>query len=468
MNRGKYLAKNTALFALGSFGTKMISFFLVPLYTNVLNTGEYGTVDLVMTISTVLAPIITFNIGEAVMRFCLDKGADQKKITDVGVLFSLISIFLGALILPVSMLFAPIKEYGIYLTVYCVTSGISQIFIFNLRGLEKLLDYAITNIIHTFLIAVFNIVFLLGLRWGIKGYFTAYILSNCLTALYAFWRGNVKIHRLAFDHETKTLIAAMVKYSIVLVPNSFMWWIMNSSDRIMVTSMVGIAANGIYAISYKVPTLLSTFSNIFNQAWSYSAIKENDSEDINDYSNTVYKRMVAVLSVITAGLLMIMKPFLMVYVEKSYYEAWKYTPYLLVGFLFLTLGTFLSTSYTVNKDSKGFLLSGSFGAIINIILNFILIPIIGVSGAALATCISYISVYSFRAVHTQKYIQIDILYKKHLIGYALILGMCFTMFLDNLYGQLILILEFVIVLLLYKDFVVMMMEIVFRKVIKRH
>ena len=83
---------------------------------------------------------------------------------------------------------------------------------------------------------------------------------------------------------------------------------------------------------------------------------------------------------------MVMKPFLSIYVEKSYYVAWKYTPYLMIGFMFMTLGTFLSTSYTVNKDSWGFLISGTLGAIMNLILNWFLIPIFGVSGAAFATC----------------------------------------------------------------------------------
>ena len=56
--------------------------------------------------------------------------------------------------------------------------------------------------------------------------------------------------------------------SVVLIPNTFMWWIMNSSDRVMVTYMIGAAANGIYAVSYKLPTLVSTLTGIFNQASS--------------------------------------------------------------------------------------------------------------------------------------------------------------------------------------------------------
>ena len=74
-NRSKYLLKNAAVFAMGSIGTKMIAFFLVPLYTNLLSTSEYGVVDLVTTISTVLAPMLILNINEAVMRFSLDEHA---------------------------------------------------------------------------------------------------------------------------------------------------------------------------------------------------------------------------------------------------------------------------------------------------------------------------------------------------------------------------------------------------------
>lgn len=82
--RGKYLAKNTIIFTLGNLGTKLIQFFLVPLYTNVLSTADYGVVDLVTTIGMVLAPILLLNINDGVMRFALDKGADFNKIMSIG------------------------------------------------------------------------------------------------------------------------------------------------------------------------------------------------------------------------------------------------------------------------------------------------------------------------------------------------------------------------------------------------
>ena len=79
-SRGKYLLKNTAVFAIGNIATKLITFILVPIYTHILTTQEYGVVDLISTISMVLAPVLILNISESVMRFSLDKDANHNQI----------------------------------------------------------------------------------------------------------------------------------------------------------------------------------------------------------------------------------------------------------------------------------------------------------------------------------------------------------------------------------------------------
>ena len=136
------------------------------------------------------------------------------------------------------------------------------------------------------------------------------------------------------------------------------------------------------------------------------------------------------------GLLLLAKPFLKIYVSDSYYDAWRYTPFLIIGCVYLTLGTFMATSYTVHKDSFGYLFSGSFGAVFNILLNFILVPVIGVYGAALATCISYIAVFMFRVFHTRKYIKYDIWYKEFILGSLLMILSAILMFVDDIKGFL--------------------------------
>ena len=459
--RNKYLLKNTVIFSIGNFGTKIISFFLVPLYTNILTTREYGTVDLIYTIGMVLVPLLTLNIGEAIMRFALDKDADCDKIMSTGITILIFGAIIGLIILPIANLFENVSDYSIYIYLYTLTLAFSQIFLCYLRGKEFLLKYSIGNIIQSLTIAIFNIIFLIGMKKGIEGYLMAYIFANVCTGLYGFWAGkvNLVIKKYSIDIE---LSKNMIKYSVVLIPNSFMWWIMNSSDRMMVSAMISVTANGVYAVSYKIPTLLSTITTIFNQAWSYSAIREDESEDKEEYNNRVYDNLVTIVIVVATGLLMIMKPFLSVYVGKEYYAAWHYVPYLIVGFVFMTLGSFIATSYTVHKDSMGFLISGTVGAIINLILNFILIPMMGVSGAAFATCISYLGVFVYRMKDTQKYIKLRAFKRKQICGYALLILSSMTCYLDNCIGQTLLVIEFICIILLNKEFVKGILKIIFK------
>lgn len=447
--RNKYLLKNTAIFAIGNFATKFIAFFLVPIYTNVLSTSDYGTVDLTVTLSNMLLPILTLNISDAILRFTLDKNAKKDSIIDFGVVVLAVATIIGIGIIPISILSDKISNYAIYFYFYLITLMYSQVLLVNLRGKELLIQYSIGNFIHSLTIAVFNIIFLVVLNKGIEGYFIAYIISNVITAVYAFIVANVlsSLKKFSLDVE---LIKEMLKYSIVLIPTSFMWWIINSSDRIMVTYILGTAANGILAIAYKIPTLLSTITNIFTQAWMYSAINEKDSKDEKEYTNRIFNGLFSIVMIIAAGLLMIIRPFLSVYVSSSYSESWKYTPFLIIGFAFLTLATFISTSYNVHKDSKGFLYSGVCGAIINIIFNFLLIPVIGISGATIATCTSYIVVFIYRMNDTKKYVKID-LYLKHYLSFILLFFSAITVFYTTILGQSILIIEFLLMIIILRN-----------------
>lgn len=448
-NRTKYLFKNTIIFTIGNLASKLIAFFLIPLYTNVLTTKEYGTIDLVITICTIAVPILTLNIMEGIMRFNLDEKSNKNKITKIGILILGYGVVIGLILIPISQRFNQISHLSLLIYFYVIAAASSQIFLADLRGKELLLQYSIGNVLNTFLIAVLNILFLLIFKLGLLGYLLAYAISNLVISIYAIAVG--KGYLAISENIDIVKMREMLKYSIVLIPNSFMWWIMNSSDHIMVTSMIGVAANGIYAISYKLPTLISTFTGIFNQAWSYSAIKENGSTDEEKYNNSVLNHMISIVMLIGVAMMIIIKPFLKIYVQENYFEAWKYTPFLIIGCVYLTLGTFMSTSYTVHKDSKGYLISGSFGALINIILNFVLIPIIGVYGAAIATCLSYIFVFIFRVFHTRKYIHYHVLTKELIIGTVALIVIGILMYVESTIAFIIQVIIMLLVIIEFRN-----------------
>lgn len=406
-SRTKYLLSNTLVFAVSNFGTKLISFLLVPLYTYTLTVSDYGVADLVTTVVFVLAPILTLDLSDAVMRFCLDKDADYRKILTVGLATLLFAAVAGLLMLPAAGAFESTSSYALLMYLYCIASAVSSMLQAFLRGLERLRAFAASNILCTALTACLNILFLVVLGWGVEGYLLAYILAMFVTALYSALAGGVfgYLRHPSFD---KALFTSMAKYSVVLIPNTFMWWIINSSDRIVVAALLGTAANGILAVAYKLPSIVTVVSNTFTQAWSYSAIKEEDSEDRDAFTSVVFDRLMVVGALLTAFLLAFIEPITRLYVSSEYASAWQFSAWLLVGNYFLTLASFLGASYSVHKDSVGYLLSAIVGAVLNLAIMLPLIPVIGLYGSVVATCVSYISVFVFRLVHTRKYVTVSV------------------------------------------------------------
>ena len=405
--RNRYLFKNTFIFALSSLSTKLITFFLIPLYTWRLTTAEYGTVDLLFTICNFVYPLLTLNIVEAVFRFSMDKNADHKKIINLGIICYCICLIFG---LPSVIILKSFSDYNnvawlFYFHLILLSSA--QIMLAFLKGQEKLKLFALGNIINTALVAAFSVLFLCVFNFSVKGYFLAYIIANIITSLYCIILGKIKLNfkKEYFDAE---LYKKMIKYSVVLMPTIFLWWIVNSSDKLMITILISSTANGIYAISYKIPSLLTMIGTIFNQAWMFSAINEVNSSDYKEYTNNIFQNLSMILMTSSVFVLIIVKYLFRFYVSAQFYSAWKYVPYLVIGYIFMTLSTFISTSYNVHKDSKGFLFSALVGALSNILLNFILIPFVGIHGAAIATMISYIIIFLYRFFDTKKYVEIRI------------------------------------------------------------
>lgn len=159
-NRNRYLFKNTVIFAVGSLGTKLINFFLVPLYTNILTPSEYGTADLIYSIVSVLVSLLTLNICESVMRYSLDKQADHNKIMSTGYMCLLVCIVVGCCAIPILRRSDGLNAYAEYIYIYMVAFAFSQLFLFYLQGKELLLHFSIANIIQTAVVATLNILFL--------------------------------------------------------------------------------------------------------------------------------------------------------------------------------------------------------------------------------------------------------------------------------------------------------------------
>lgn len=421
MNQYKSLIKNSFLFAIGSIGSKAISFFMLPLYTRMLTTSDYGQLDILQTTISLLIPLVTFQVVEAVFRFSVDmrdKDSASKVLTN-GIFLCLIGMLITLLLFPIFNNFEPFATYTtmFYLIMFLtIFHGIIKQFV---RGLEKIKTFVAADLIYTGSFVTFNIVFLVNLRMGLRGYFLSMVLAHLVAIIVLIIFGNV-FKYLNLKSFNKKLLKTMLIYSIPLIPNGLMWWVMNVSDRYMLTYFLGFDATGIYSVSYKFPSLITLMNSIFFMAWQLSAMQEYGKDGYDNFYKNIFGVLSSFLLLITAVVLLILKPLMSVFVADAFYESWKYVPLLLVGTVFQAFSSFFGTNYTASKKTKGAFTTSVYGAIVNIGINLLLIPIWGIQAAAFSTMLAYLTMWLLRLFDTKKFVKIKIDWKSLIFSIVLI------------------------------------------------
>ena len=452
MNRYKYLLKNIGLLTLSSFATKLLSFFLVPLYTNILTTSEYGTYDLFNTTVGVLLPILTLNVQDAVMRFAIDSKNNRRAIISVAVKILLIANAIVAAALIVNAVFNIsifVKEYSVFFFLMFFMQSLSGVITYYIRGIDRIADLSISSVLVSIFTISCNIIFLVVFRWGLTGYFLANIIGPLVQSLYLAVRSDM-IHdidlRAGFLEEKK----AMLDYSKPMIANSVAWWVNNASDRYVVIFFCGLAENGIYSVASKIPSILNIFQSIFSQAWTLSAVKDFDPEDKNGFFANTYRAYNCLMVIICSAIIVAEKVLAHFLYAKEFYVAWRYVPWLTIAIVFGSLSGYIGGFFSAVKNSKIFAQSTVVGAISNIILNFVLTPLIGALGAAIATAVSYYIVWMIRYWHSKKFIKLKIRLRRDLTTYVLLVAQSIILLYEDgmmLYG--IEILLFLIITILY-------------------
>lgn len=461
----KYLFKNIGLLTLSSFATRFLAFFLVPLYTKVITTTEYGIYDLLNTTIGILLPILTLNIQDAVIRFLLDKKMNRNSIAVIGIKYLLISNFLVIMCLIINNIFEIsliIRKYSFIFFLIFFVQSFSSIIISYIRGIDKVLELSISSILASIVTIICNIVFLLIFKWGLNGYFWANIIGPFIQCIYLTICS--KILKYTKYKEYKKEEKEMLVYSKPLVVNNIIWWINNVADRYIIIFFCGFAENGLYSISGKIPSILTTLQIIFNQAWILSVVKEFDTEDSTGFFSDTYKMYNCMLVIICSSIIFFNKLLAEFLYAKDFYLAWKYVPWLTIAIIFGGLSGYIGAFFSAAKNSKIFASSTIIGAIINLILNFMTIPFYGAIGAAIATMISYLMIWIFRIYHSRKYINLKINLKKDIISYIfLIIQSIFTIFFNGLQMYLYSGMIFIIICLLY----ISELRIFLRRVIRK-
>lgn len=405
-NKYKTLLSNTLLISIGTFGSKLLVFLMVRFYTGYLTPSDYSTADLITQTANLLFPIISLGITEGVFRFAMDKASDRKSVFTFGFGCITVGAVLFFLIAPILKIVDDFKGYIWLIVIYTLASCYHALCSQYIRAIGKTGLFALQGIINTAFVIILNILFLAVFNIGVTGYVLSVVVADTFCTLILvikeklWWQITLK--------PDKSVLPSLLKYSIPLIPTTVFWWITSVSDRYMVNEMISSSANGIYTVSYKLPTLLTLVSTIFMQAWQFSAVTEDNGnkEEHSLFYSKVWGSFQAVMFLAGAGVIAFAKPVIKLLTAAEYYSAWEYVPLLSVAMIFTAFTSFTGSVYVVTKKSVISFLTALLGATINLVLNFILIPSrLGVQGAALATVASYFIVFIVRSLNSQKYIK---------------------------------------------------------------
>jgi O-antigen/teichoic acid export membrane protein len=376
------------------------------------------------------------SISESIFIFPKDKDLkSQKQYFSSGLLYSLF------LLIVTGFLLFGIKEFLLEVNILkSITNNISYIYLLVValflqtfsqqfsRSINNIKVYAISGVVLTFLTAILSL-FLIP-QYGLVGFFIAQILSFFISALYTF------IHSKSYQYFSFKVLnfdkyRQMITYSIPLIPNAIMWWLVASLNRPLMEEYLGMHAIGLFAVAYKFPSLINILFSVFMVSWQISVIEEYQKESYEKFYNQILKLVFSLLVFCVIMLSVLGKTLIGFVADIKFFEAWQYIPILSLSSLFAAVSGFVGTNFSATRESKYYFYSSVWGALIAVVFNIILIPIWGLYGAVTAIVLSHLIMAITRVKYSWKIVKISNFYFYLLMSLISLIVVLVSTFIKN-------------------------------------
>ena len=429
---------------------------MLPFYTRWLSVADYGTTDIITVYATLLTGISTLSVAEAM--FIFPKGASYK---DQQRYFSSAIAFTAVLLSAVAIIFALVAYCGdkhldgnVFITyIWFIYGIIFSTFLQSITqqfacAIDALKIYSFTGFVYVISLAVSSVCLIP--KYGVRGYVYSMILSNLLASSYTFLCS--KSYRyISLRSISLSSYKSMIRYSVPLIPNSLMFWLVSSFNRPFMESYVGVAGIGLFAIANKFASVLSMIFQYFGTSWQISVSEEYGRDGFVLFFNRVL-RLFFLLLVILAMLIAIFSHELMVlFSTPEYYAASVYIAPLCLAVVFNCMAGLTGVIFAVSKNSKYFFYTSVLGAVTSLIVNLVAIPQIGVWGAVISVIISFLVMWISRVLYARKYVTLSQFGFYFLVIAAYVLLAFFTYVCHNLFLKIFIFILFILSCLCKKE-----------------
>ncbi len=459
----KQLTKDTAIYGVSTIVGRFLGFLLVPLYTNVFTTSDFGVYSNLYIFMAVFNVVLLYGMDSAFLKFAaMPVMGDEKDNFSTPYLSVLgVSFVLSGLI----MLFkAPIYSIldvppDFYYLIYFVgpilfIDSISVIPFIKLRLEHKAKKFATFRMINILVNVSLNLYLILKLKWGIEAIFFSNLAAS-LTSFLLLFPSVIKSLRIKIHTQ---LLKRLLKFGLPYFPAGLAAMLIQGVDRPILTHLTDLGTTGLYAANYKLGIFMMLFVSMFQYAWQPFFLQ--NAKEAN--AKEIFSKVLTYFTVAAALIFIVLSLFISdiakisVYghsiIGKEYLSGLKIVPVILFAYIFNGIYYILMAGIYIEEKSIYVPMMTGSGAVVNIVLCFILIPVWGIMGAALATLASYFIMAIGYFVITLKFYKVNYEYAKIgklFISIAIVAGIYYSQLAVNaltLVNKFLMLLLFLILL----------------------
>lgn len=419
MSNYKLFIQRMGLIGITGMITSLTSFILLPILTKNLSIQDYGIWIQFNTFLGLLPFFVTLGLTYTMARF-LPAEKNIEKIREGFYSIFFVILTMGLIISILIMVFSdPISFYffnnnSIYVKIlpfvflaYVISMPCFAFF----RTFQKIKRYSFLTIFHNFFtvfLVALPILIGYGVIGSIMGLFIGQITIDLILILIIFNQIGFKLPKF---HNIKEYLS----FGIPTLPGNLSSWMLDSSDRLLISAFLGVSFVGYYNPGYSLGNIIIIFIGPMSFLLPVSLSKTYDENKIKEVKETLeYSLKLFILVALPSvfGLSILSKPLLLVLTTTEIAsQGYIITPFVALSAFFYGIYGIISNVIVLKKDTK---ILGSlwiFAAILNVILNVILLPYIGVIGAALTTFIAYLAVFCLVLFYTIKNFELDYNFK---------------------------------------------------------
>jgi O-antigen/teichoic acid export membrane protein len=403
----KQFLKDSVIYGFGKFITSAISFFLVPVYTRVFSPADYGTIDILNAISTLILMTVALEVSQGVIRFIIDAPTQEERInySSTALWFSVVvyTLFVTGTIIFASPLSILLLGQGGQETAFQWAmvaiwgTGVFRLAQNQLRYQMKSGKYTFVSVLDTVLSLILSVVLVVTFKMGIVGVFVGGLLASLISTVLGFywaredygWRFNW--HKLG----------EMLRFSLPLVPSGIGVFVYLYIDRLTITRLMTMTDVGLFGVGYRIASMVSLLMFGFQTALTPLIYNHYREPNTPNQLARLFRYFSAAALLVTIGLSLYSREILAILTTEQYASAWAVVPLLVPASIFSTLYIF-APGLAIAKKTSAIALINIAGATINTILNFLFIPVWGIEGAALATLTSTIIVFGCYMFFSQR------------------------------------------------------------------